>query len=122
MRRLCAIAAGLLGIVSIPLALSGPTALLLVPAHLALSVVVCVGAVLDGIDAWGERARRWGLFHLVATAAAIAALQVGAQVRGEGAGYWGVPWVAVLAWGWVPPVVAGLAGAWADRRARIVRR
>ena len=39
MSRLLVIAAGLLAILLVPLALSGPTALLLIPAHLAFAVV-----------------------------------------------------------------------------------
>ena len=123
MSRLLAIHAGLLGIVLVPLALSGPTALLLVPAHLGFSAIVALGAVWDGIDGWPERARRWGAFYLVATLAMVAALELGADARGGGLGYWGVPWTAALCWGWLPPVVAGLAGWWgAARQARRIRR
>jgi hypothetical protein len=120
--RLLAIGAGLLGVLLVPLALSQPTALLLVPAHLGLSVLVCAGAAVDGLAGWAERSRRWGLFYLVATAAMTGALEVGAQVHGSALGYWGVPWLAAVLWGWVPPLVSGIAGAWAERRRAPVRR
>lgn len=118
MSRLIAILAGLLAVLLVPLALSGPTALLVPPAHLAFCLAVATGSVLDGLDGWPERARRWGFVYLVATVATVAALQVGADVRQAGLGYWGVPWVAVLAWGWMPPVIAAFAGSLGAARAR----
>lgn len=118
MTRLIALLAGLLAVLLVPLALSGPTALLAAPAHFAFSLAVATGAVLDGLDGWPTRARRWGFVYLVATIAMIAALQVGADARGAGLGYWGIPWIAVLAWGWIPPVVASAAGALGAARAR----
>src|SRR3712207_8283283 len=44
----------------VPLALSGPTSLFLLPAHLAFALVTSTGALLDGFDGCPERARRWG--------------------------------------------------------------
>jgi hypothetical protein len=122
MSRLLSILAGLLSVLLVPLALSGPTALLVPVAHLAFSLSVCTGAMLDGLDGWPERARRWGFVYLVATAAAVAALQLGADVRHQGAWYWGVPWVSILAWGWIPPLVSGLAGSLGVARARRLTR
>ena len=58
----------------------------------------------------GELARRWGFFYLLATLAMVVSLEVGARVRGEALAYWGVPWVVVAVWGWIPPLVAGGAG------------
>src|SRR5262249_32743865 len=110
----------------VPLALGGPTALLLLPAHFGLSLVVAVGAAIDGADGYPDRARRWGFGYLVATTAMVAALEIGARVRGLSIGYWGVPWSAALLWGWAPPRVAGIAGAGGParerrRRAAVVR-
>jgi hypothetical protein len=116
--RLLAILAGVLGVLLVPLALSGPTALLLVPAHLAFAALVCVGAVWEGLDGAPERARRWGFGFLVATIAMVGALQVGAEVHGQGMGYWGAPWLAALCWSGVPPVASGLAGWYGSHRVR----
>ncbi|MEQ1508743.1 MAG: hypothetical protein ABMB14_41330, partial [Myxococcota bacterium] len=116
--RLLAIVAGLLAILLVPLALSGPTALLCPPAHLALAVTCCIGSVLDGLDGWPERARRWGFFYLVASIAMVAALELGADVRSQTWGYWGIPWVMAMVWGWIPPVVAGMGGMVGEVRQR----
>jgi hypothetical protein len=121
--RLLVILAGLLAVLLVPLALSGPTALLLLPAHLAFAIVTSTGALLDGFDGWPERARRWGFVFLVVSLATVGALQLGADVRGLAMGYWGIPWLGVLLWGWVPPVVCGFAGVMGSaRRDRLVRR
>ena len=123
MSRLLVIAAGLLAILLVPLALSGPTALLLIPAHLAFAVVVCTGALLDGFDGCPARARRWSLVFLVATVAMIGALQLGADVRGLAMGYWGIPWLGTLLWAWIPPVVCEIAGGFGSvRRETLTRR
>lgn len=123
MGRLLAIVAGLLAVLLVPLALGGPTALLLLPAHLGLSLAVVAGALLDGFDGRPERARRWGFFYLLATFAMVLALELGADARGRALAYWGVPWVAALAWGWIPPVASGLAGMiGAARERRLVGR
>lgn len=123
MGRLLAIFAGLLAVLLVPLALGGPTTLLLLPAHLGLALVVSTGAALDGLDGYPERARRWGFFYLLATLAMVLALEVGAGVRGKALGYWGVPWAVMLLWGWIPPVVSGFAGmVGAARERRLVKR
>jgi len=118
MTRLLSMGAGLLAVLLVPLALSGPTAQLVPVAHLGFSLAVCTGALLDGLDGWPERARRWGFAYLVATAATVGALQLGADVRAHGIAYWAFPWFSVLLWGWVPPVVAGVAGMVGVFRAR----
>ncbi|MCA9493710.1 MAG: hypothetical protein KC621_27445 [Myxococcales bacterium] len=110
MARLLALFAGLVAFLLVPLALSAPTALLLPPSHLLLSALVSMGAVTDGLAGRPERARRWGFFYLLATLAMVVSLEVGARVRGEALAYWGVPWVVVAVWGWIPPLVAGGAG------------
>ena len=122
MGRLLAIFAGLLAVLLVPLALGGPTTLLLLPAHLGLSLVVSTGAALDGLDGHAERARRWGFFYLLATLAMVVALEVGAGVRGKSLGYWGVSWAVMLLWGWAPPVISGFSGmVGAARGRRLVR-
>ena len=118
MTRLLAIVAGLLAVLLVPLALSGPTALLLLPAHLAFVLVTATGAILDGLDGMPERARRWGFVYLVATIGMVAALQLGGDLRGQALSYWGIPWLAALLWGWIPPVVSGMAGAVGNARQR----
>lgn len=122
MERLLALFAGLLGVLLVPLALSGPTALLLLPSHLGLSLVVSLGAALDGLDGRPERARRWGFFYLLATLGMVAALEIGGLAHGRTWTYWGVPWGAALIWGWVPPVVSGVAGALGRTRERRLSR
>lgn len=118
MTRLLAMVAGLLAVLLVPLALSGPTAQLVPVAHLGFSLAVSIGALLDGLDGWPERARRWGFAYLVATAATVGALELGADVRHQGMAYWAFPWFSVLLWGWVPPLVAGIAGTVGGFRAR----
>lgn len=118
MTHLLAIVAGLLAVLLVPLALSGPTALLLLPAHLAFVLVTATGAILDGLDGCPERARRWGVLYLVASVLMVAALELGGDVRGMALTYWGVPWVAALVWGWIPPVVSGFAGVLGTARQR----
>ncbi len=123
MGRLLAILAGLVALLLVPLALSGPTALLLVPGHALLALLASVGAADAGFGGRPESARRWGLFYLVATALMVAALEIGARVRGQQIAYWGVPWAAALVWGWLPPVVSGVAGALGElRERRLVKR
>jgi hypothetical protein len=116
--RLLAIVGALLGVLLVPIALVGPTAWLVVPAHALFSLLVTVAAVIDGLSGRAERARVWGIGYMVASLATIGALQFGSTV--EGRAYWVVPWVAMLAWGWAPPVVAGLAG-WAGELVRAWR-
>lgn len=108
MRTLLAAFAALLGMLLIPVALVSPTVWLVPPAHLAFSVVVSVGAVLEAVAGHPDRARLWGAGYLVASIAMVAGMQVGSDV--EGRAYWYVPWLVVLLWGWAPAVVAGLAG------------
>jgi hypothetical protein len=125
--RLLATLAALTGLLLPLLGLSAPTAVMLLPAHALFSVLVCAGSMLHGWRGHPDLARRWGLAYLVATALCIASLEVGALVRGAALAYWGLPWIALLAWGWVPPVVsggAGVLGGLRERRltGRVVRR
>jgi len=127
MTRVLAVQAGILGLLLAPLALAGPTAWLLIPVHAVFSTLVTLGAVLDGWNGRPESARRWGFAYLVATALMIGALQLGAQTREAGFLYWSGPWISALAWGWIPPILAGGAGFvgdWRERRlgTRAVRR
>lgn len=117
-RRLLAILGGLLVVVSVPLALARPTAWLLLPAHLALTVIATCGALAEGLRGRAERARLWGFGYLTATLLVVGTLELAARVRGVWAGYWGPAWVALLLWGWFPPLVAGMAGMVGDARAR----
>ncbi len=122
MRRLAAIFGGLFGVLLIPLGLAGPTAWLLVPAHLGFTIIAAVGATLEGLMGYGERARLWGLFYLVATIAMVGTLELAATARGSSELYWMAPWVGALVWGWIPPVVSGLAGTFGEERARNMNR
>lgn len=108
MSRLAAIVGAMLGILLVPLALIGQTAWLVVPSHALFAVLVTIAAVADGVTGRPERARVWGAGYLVCSIATIAALQVGSSV--EGRAYWIGPWMAMLVWGWIPPIAAGLAG------------
>lgn len=110
--------AGALGVLAVPLALSGATAWLVVPAHGVLSAVACAGALVEAWAHRAERARLWGFAYLVATAAILGALEVGGVLRGQAGWAWMAPFVGVLVWGWLPPVVAGAAGWWAAGRRR----
>jgi hypothetical protein len=118
MRRLAAIIGGLLGVLLVPLALSRVTALFLLPAHGLLTVVAVVGAFAEGWSGYPERAKLWGLGFLVATALMLGTLEFASDARAAGSSYWAAPWVAVLVWGWIPPVVAGLSGALGGLRRR----
>jgi hypothetical protein len=122
--RLAAILGGLVGVLIVPLALVAPTSILLIPAHLGFALLATFGAVGEAVVARPERSRIWGLWFLVASIAMVAALQFGSQV--DGRAYWMLPWIAALAWGWIPPVVAGIAGwggdALRERRTRQVVR
>lgn len=108
MGRLAAVLGALLGILLVPLALVAPTAILLLPGHLAFTVLATAGAVGEGIAGRPERARLWGASHLVASIAMVGALELGSRV--DGRAYWIVPWVFAVIWGWIPAVVGGLSG------------
>ena len=105
------------------LALSAPTAVLLVPSHALLSALVCLGSLTHGWAGHPDTARRWVLGYLVATGAAVGALELGTAVRQGTVAYWGVPWTLMLVWGWIPPLVAGGAGILGGlRERRLVHR
>ena len=104
------------------LALSGPTAAFVPLGHAALSVWVCVGSLARGWAGHPDAARRWALGYLVVTLVVSAALEVGAATRGAGVGYWGLPWLGLLVWGWAPPLVAGAAGMLGVARRRRLSR
>ncbi|MFT4625697.1 MAG: hypothetical protein ACI8PZ_004368 [Myxococcota bacterium] len=107
---------GALALLAVPLALSPTTTWMVVPAHGVLTLVACAGAV---VDAWAGRigrARLWGAAYLVATAAMLGSLEVGAILRGCDGWAWTLPFVAALVWGWLPPLVSGLAAWWASAR------
>src|SRR5688500_7340947 len=108
MSRLAAILGGLVGMLLVPLALVAPTALLLLPAHFAFTALATAAALGEGVAGRPERARLWGWWHLVVSIVTVGGLELGSRL--DGRGYWVVPWVFVLAWGWLPPVVGGLAG------------
>lgn len=125
MGRLFAVLGGLFGVLLVPLSLVAPTAWLVLPGHLALTVLATVAALHAGWIGRAERARLWGLGYLVATIAMVAALQLGREV--SGGVWWVFPWFAAVLWGWIPPVVAGLSGWVGDavrdaRSRRAVRR
>ena len=122
MRRLAAIFGGLVGILLIPLGLAGPTAWLLIPAHLGFTIIASAGAALEGLMGQAERARLWGLYYLVITLAMAGSLELAATVRESSDVYWMAPWLAALMWGWIPPVVSGVAGTFGEERARNMTR
>jgi len=114
---------GLFGVLLIPLGLSGPTAWLLIPAHFGFTAIAASGAAIEGLTGHAERARLWGLFYLVTTLAMAGSLEVAATIRGDSATYWMAPWLSALFWGWIPPVVSGVAGTFGEERARnMIRR
>ncbi len=121
MRRLLAIVGALLALCTVPLGLVGPTSLLLLPAHAALTLIATVGAVLEGARGAPERARAWGFGHLIATFGVMLAFELGR--RATVGGWWVIPWLGIVSWGWVPMVVAGGSGwigewvlRWRNRR------
>ncbi len=110
--------------VSLPLlGLAGPTVWLLLPVHAAFALAVVLGAGLEGLQGRPVRARLWGFAYLLVCLAVAVGLEVGARARGASVWGWGIPWVVLATWAWVPPVVAALAG-WLGEgiRARRVRR
>ena len=119
MSRLFALLALATGIALWGVSLSGPTALLLLPGHLLFGVLVMTGATLDGWAGRPEAARGWLFAYVVHGILLVALLEMGADVRGEARGYWGLPWTALVVWGWVPPLWAGsmgVVGVWRRRR------
>lgn len=119
MGRLIAMFTGLVGVLMVPLAMSAPTAwLLLTPAYSVFVSLACTGAMIDGYDGRPEHARRWGFVALVVTALVCGALELGAEIRGGGQAYWGGPWLCALSMGWMPPVVAGIMGGIGTLRRR----
>jgi hypothetical protein len=121
--RPLALVAAVLVLVQIPLALSAPTAALLVLAYGLQCAVVSAGAAIDAFRGRATRARRWGFAHLVASVLVVAGLEVGARVQGGTWSYWGLPFAWVLAVGWLPPLVAfGLGALATDRGRRRIRR
>jgi len=122
LRRLTAIFGGLFGILLIPLGLAGPTAWLLIPAHFGFTLIAAGGAAIEGLTGHAERARLWGLFYLVSTLAMAGTLELAATARGSSDFYWMAPWFGALLWGWIPPVVSGVAGTFGEERARNMTR
>jgi len=114
---LFAVLGALLGVVLVPLALTGGTAWLLLPGHLTFAGACAVGAVFAGLDGHPWRARAFGGGYLVASLLIVGALALGSQAR-DGSWYWMVPWGAGLVWGWVPPLVAGAMGMVGESRRR----
>jgi hypothetical protein len=111
----------LIGAPTAALALSSGTSWLVVPGHLLFSLVAVVAALSALVEGRPGRARTIGLLYLGFSVAAAAALGWGAEMRGE-RWSWVLPWVAMLAWGWVPPVVSAVSAWGAAARARSVRR
>jgi hypothetical protein len=105
---LLAIVGALGALFALPLGLVGPTSWLLLPVHAALTAVAVAGALMEAFRGAPERARLWGFAHLLATLGVVASIEVGRRV--SGGAWWVVPWLGILAWGWIPIVVAGGAG------------
>ena len=126
MGRLLAIFGGLIGVLLVPLALVSPTAWLLLPAHLAFTVLATVAALGSGVAGRPGRARAWGVGHLLASIAMVTALEIGSRAAG-GSCYWIVPWLPAVMWGWIPSVAGGLSGWFGEsvsryRSSRAIRR
>ncbi len=119
MARLLALLALATGLALWGVSLSGPTALLLLPGHLLFAALVVVGAAVEGWAGRPEAARGWLFAYIAHGVLLVALLEVGARVRGEAMVYWGLPWSALLLWGWLPPLWAGgmgVIGVWRRRR------
>ena len=101
-----------LGVLVVPLAASPVTSWLGVAVHLGLTVQCVVLSLVAGLAARGGEARAWGLWSVLGTLAIGAALHVASWAEG-GRAWWG-PFVLVLLWGWIPPLVAAVAGALGD--------
>ena len=112
MRRLLAIVGALTALFALPLGLVGPTSWLLLPVHASLTAIAIVGAGMEASRGAPERARLWGFAHLLVTLGTVVSIDVGRRV--SGGVWWVVPWLGILAWGWIPIVVAGGAGQVAE--------
>lgn len=106
--------------VLIPLGLAVPTAWLVVPVHLVFAALVTVATLGEGLSGHPERARRWGLGYIVSSLLLVAAMELGAALRGTA--YWQLPLALMLLWGWVPPAVAMVAGGVGELRERALGR
>lgn len=126
MGRLLAILSGLLGVLIVPLALAAATSWLAVLAHLLLAATCTTLSVWHGAAGRPAEARGWGLWFVLVTVAAGLSLHVGSWQR-DGWG-WAVPLVLLCLWGWIPPVIAWVAGAagtsrrWSRSRRAVGRR
>ena len=114
MGRLTAIFGLLTGILLIPLSLAGPTAWLLLPAHLFFTVLTSVAALGHGLTGQPVQARLWGFGYIFATVSMVAALELGSEVNHSA--YWVAPWMAAVIWGWIPPTIALLSAWFGDLR------
>lgn len=114
MARLTAIAAGLLGVLCLPLALSPLTSWLAVMVHAVVSLLCGTLALREGWAGRALQARAWGAYSVVVTGAVVGAVHLASWER-EGWG-WILPFLVVLSWAWITPVIAALAGALGDER------
>lgn len=114
MGRILAVFGGLVGLLLVPLALAGPTAWLLLPAHGVFALLATAGSVVEGVAGRPQRARLWLLGYLVASVAMVAGMELGSMVRGQS--YWTLPLAILLLWAWIPAAVAGVAGWFGEHR------
>ncbi|MCB9681348.1 MAG: hypothetical protein H6733_07720 [Alphaproteobacteria bacterium] len=121
MRRLFAVLAGLLGVLVVPLSLSAGTSWLAIGAHLALTWLTVGLAIAEGMAGRPGPARAWAVWHALATAGLVGALQVASWVPG---GWSWLPVFALVAsWSWMPLATALLAGRVGEvRRRRLAAR
>jgi hypothetical protein len=115
-RRLGAIVAILLGVLVAPLVLSSTTSWLGLLAHGTLGGLCTSLSLADGAAGRPVAARGWGAWFVVATLGIATALHVASWDDGGWA--WAPLTVVVVAWAWIPPLVAWLAGAIGARRQR----
>lgn len=108
MARLLAVFGVLWGLMLGPLGLSAVTSWLLIPGHAVFSVLVVLGTLVAAWGGYPRRVRFWGAWYLLASGAMVGGLFLGSHAQGQSL-YWMVPWVGVLLWAWIPPVVVALA-------------
>ncbi len=107
MSRLLTTLALLLGVLSVPLAVSALTSWLAVGAHALVALLASLLALREGWAGRPAPALAWGAWTVVVTGGLVGALHLASWARDGWA--WAPPFLLVLVWAWIPPVVAGIA-------------